>query len=120
MVIPLQNFLVVEQEANEMKMVNGIWIPEEQRPSKQFDGIIVSVGPMVKSPDLRPGTIVALNAMGQVIRREEIVMREGKEVKKLYVLVREQDIVAILKDDRGTKAGKMIPIMDSPYDYGAS
>jgi co-chaperonin GroES (HSP10) len=77
MIIPLQNFLVIEQEANEEKLVGSIWIPQEKNPAKQFEGIIVSVGPDVKNPDLKPGTIIALNAWGQVVRRKEKRIVDG-------------------------------------------
>lgn len=118
MIIPLQNFLVIEQEANEDKLSSGgIWIPQEKNPAKQFEGTIVAIGPFVKDPALKPGTRIALNAWGQVIRRkEETTDSDGIKHLREYVITREIDIVAILTADIGVKVGKMEAIMDSIKD----
>lgn len=113
MIIPLQNFLVIEQETNEMKMSpGGIWIPEKPIPEKQFEGTIVAKGPYVKDPDLKIGTRIALNAWGQVVRRKEKMMVDDKKVEKEYILTREVDIIAILKDEPGVEAGKIEAVSD--------
>jgi co-chaperonin GroES (HSP10) len=118
MIFPLQNFLVIEQESNEMKMsTGGIWIPEKPVPEKQFEGTIVAKGAFVKDPDLKVGTRIALNAWGQVVRRKEKKWIDGKKVEKEYVLTREIDIIAILKDDEGIEAGKFEPVMDGAQNY---
>jgi co-chaperonin GroES (HSP10) len=117
MIVPLQNFVVIEQEANEMKMVNGIWLPEKQNPEKQFEGIIVAVGPMVHDRELKPGVRVAQNAWGQVVKRKETKIINGKEHTKEYVITREQDIIAILKDDPSTKASKIVAITENSSNY---
>jgi len=117
MIVPLQNYLVIEQEANEPKMVNGIWVPEQQRPEKQFEGTIIAKGAYVKDPDLQIGAKIALNAYGTVIRRKETKIINGEKHLKEYVLVREIDIIAILKDDPSIIAGKIQPSIDGVQDY---
>jgi|WetSurMetagenome_2_1015567.scaffolds.fasta_scaffold45751_6 co-chaperonin GroES (HSP10) len=117
MIIPLQNYLVVEQEANEPKQVNGIWLPEQQRPEKQFEGVIVAKGAYVKDPDLQLGTRIALNAYGTVVKRKETKIINGEKHLKEYVIVREIDIIAILQDDGETKSGRIEPSIDGVQDY---
>ena len=117
MIIPLQNYLVIEQEANEMKMVGSLYIPEQQRPEKQFEGTIVAKGAYVKDPDLQIGTRIALNAYGTVVKRKETKIIDGEKHLKEYVIVREIDIIAILQDDPGAEVGKMEPSIDGTQDY---
>jgi len=121
MIVPLQNFLVVEFEIAELKQsAGGIWIvppPKEQSASKQFQGIVVRRGPEVKNPDLKPGTIVAINQWGQQVRREEVVKIDGKDVKREFSLIRENDIIAILTEANTEDVGKMSAFVDSAANY---
>jgi co-chaperonin GroES (HSP10) len=121
MSIPLQNFLVVEFEIAELKQsAGGIWIvppPKEQSASIQFQGIVVRRGPEVKNPDLKPGTIVAINQWGQQVRREEVVKIDGKDVKREFSLIRENDIIAILTEAETEDVGKIVPFVDAPQNY---
>jgi co-chaperonin GroES (HSP10) len=105
MIIPLQNYLVIEQEGNEEKMINGIIIPPKIMPEKQFEGTIVSVGPYVKDRDLKSGMKVAVNAYGAMIRR--------KEGKKEYVLIRDVDVIAILTGESADPNSRFTVDIDS-------
>jgi co-chaperonin GroES (HSP10) len=109
MIIPLQNYLLIEQEGNEEKIINGIIIPSSPDPKKQFEGTIVSIGPLVRDPDLAIGQKVAINAYGVMIRR--------KEEKKEYVLIRDIDIIAILEGEAYDPKKSFIAEADSHTDY---
>jgi co-chaperonin GroES (HSP10) len=120
MIIPLQNFLVVEFEIVGLKKEGHLWVvppQQNQTASKQFQGIVVRRGPEVKNPDLKPGTIVAINQWGQQVRREEIVKIDGKDVKREFSLIRENDIIAILDERETEEVGKMVPFVDDASNY---
>ena len=110
MIIPMQNYILVEQEGNVEKVLpSGIIIPEPKDPKKQFEGTIVSIGPLIKNPDLKAGQRVAINAYGVMVRRQE--------GKKEFVLIRDVDVIALLVGEEYDPKSAFVAESDSHRDY---
>lgn len=108
--IPLLNYILIEQLGNEeRKTKGGIVIPikPESAIEKQFEGTIVAIGPLVKDRTFQIGVKVAINPYGACIRR--------KQGKKEFVIIRDSEIVAIL--DESDSDASVLAEMDGPQNY---
>lgn len=91
---PLSDYILIESIKVEEKTKGGIFLPDTIEKEKPEQGLIVAVGPGIKTDDgklipvgVTPGQKVLFNKYGP----NEIKI-DGKE----YLIAREEDILAVI------------------------
>ncbi len=94
MIIPLQDRIVVERAVEEEKSKGGIVIPDSAK-EKPVRGIIVAIGP---GKQLESGQIQSMSVkLGDEILFGKYAGTEVKLDHKEYIIMREDDVMAIIK-----------------------
>ena len=88
MIIPLADYLLIEPLEGETVSPAGIFIPDASKEKPQ-QGKVVVLGPLV-SEELKPDLVVMYKRWGGVE-----IKSDGKD----YLLVPEEDVLAIVEED---------------------
>ncbi len=94
MIKPLQDYVLLEKVKEEEKTQSGIILTTKEAKEEPSHGIVVAVGP----GKVVDGTLVPVDlASGQKVIYKKYSGTEVKEDKKDYLLIKAEDILAVIE-----------------------
>ena len=94
MIKPLQDYVLLEKVKEEEKTQSGIILTTKEAKEEPSHGIVVAVG----SGKVVDGTLVPVDlASGQKVIYKKYSGTEVKEDKKDYLLIKAEDILAVIE-----------------------
>ena len=92
---PLSDHILIEPLEEEQKTASGILLPETAEKEKPEQGKVIAVGPGKKTEE---GKVIPMDVKeGNVVLFTKYGPNEVKIEDKEYLIVREEDILAILE-----------------------
>lgn len=95
MLRPLQDYVVLEKVKEEEKTESGIILTTKEAKDEPSHGIVVAVGPGKKQED---GTLIPIDLeKGMQVIYKKYSGTEVKEGKDEYLLIKAEDILAVVE-----------------------